>query len=115
MALDKSTDINDDAQLAVFSLAVNNQFEVTEELLCVKTMQGRITAKDVFEQPCDAIEHAGLSWKSLRGIIHLFYKITLFRFLLKLYSVFCFVLFVCSLVNNYAIQLYKSGAVQHLH
>ena len=68
MALDESTDINDDAQLAVFSLAVNNQFEVTEELLCVKTMQGCTTTNDVFEQLCDTIEHAGLSWKSLRGI-----------------------------------------------
>ena len=65
MALDESTDINDDAQLAIVFCGVNNQFEVTEELLCVKTMQGRTTAKDVFEQLCDAIEHAGLSWKSL--------------------------------------------------
>ena len=48
-------------QLAIFSYGVNNQFEVTEELLCVKTMQGRTTAKDVFDQLCDAIEHAGLS------------------------------------------------------
>ena len=75
MALDESTDINDNAQLAIYFRGVNNQFEVTEELLCVKTMQGRTTAKDVFEQLCDAMEHAGLSLKSLRGIIHLFYKI----------------------------------------
>ena len=75
MALDESTDVNDYAQLAIFVRGVNNQFEVTEELLCVKTMQGRTTAKDVFEQLCDAMEHAGLSLKSLRGIIHLFYKI----------------------------------------
>ena len=68
MALEESTDINDNAQLVIFVRGVNNQFEVTEALLCVKTMQGRTTAKDVFEQLCDAIEHAGLSWKSLRGI-----------------------------------------------
>ena len=64
MALDESTDINDNAQLAIYFRGVNNQFEETEELLCVKTC----TAKDIFEQLCDAIEHAGLSWKSLRGI-----------------------------------------------
>ena len=52
----------------IFVYGVNNQFEVTEELLCVKTMQGRTTAKDVFEQLFDAMEHAGLSLKSLRGI-----------------------------------------------
>ena len=75
MALDESTAINYNAQLAIYFRGVNHQFEVTEELLCVKTMQGRTTAKDVFEQLCDAIEHAGLSLKSLRGIIHLFYKI----------------------------------------
>ena len=65
VALDESTDINDNAQLAIFFCGVNIQFEVTEELLCVKTMQGRTTAKDIFEQLCDAIEHAGLVWKSL--------------------------------------------------
>ena len=47
VALDESTDINDNAQLVIFVRGVNN--EVTEELLYVKTMQGRTTAKDVFE------------------------------------------------------------------
>ena len=32
MALDESTDINDNAQLAIFLSGVNNLFEVTEEL-----------------------------------------------------------------------------------
>ena len=68
VGLDESTDINHNAQLAIFVRDVNNQFEVTEELLCVKTMKGRTTAKDVFEKLCDATEHAGLSWKSLQGI-----------------------------------------------
>ena len=63
VALDYSTDIN--AQLSIIFRGVNNQFEVTEELLCVKTMQGRTTANDVLEQLCDAIEHAGLSWKTV--------------------------------------------------
>ena len=48
MALDESTDINDNAQLAIFVCGVNKLFEVTEELLCVKTMQCLTTAKDVF-------------------------------------------------------------------
>ena len=41
---------------------------MAEELLCVKTMQGRTTAKDLFEELFDTMEHSGLSWKSLRGI-----------------------------------------------
>ena len=56
---------NDNAQLAIFVRGAKNQFEVTEELLCVKTMQGRTTAEDGFEQLCDTIEHAGLPLKSL--------------------------------------------------
>ena len=56
--------MNDNAQLAIFFPFFNNQFEVTEEFLCVKTMQGRTTAMDVYEQLCDAIEHAGESWKN---------------------------------------------------
>ena len=53
----EQTDISDNAQLAIFFCGVNNQFKVTEELLRVKAMQGCTTAKDVFVQLCDAIDH----------------------------------------------------------
>ncbi|XP_016097781.1 general transcription factor II-I repeat domain-containing protein 2B-like [Sinocyclocheilus grahami] len=68
VALDESTDITDSAQLAIFIRGINDQFEVTEELLSLCPMHGRTTAKDIFQQLCDAIEHAGLLWNRLVGI-----------------------------------------------
>ncbi|XP_016327429.1 LOW QUALITY PROTEIN: general transcription factor II-I repeat domain-containing protein 2-like [Sinocyclocheilus anshuiensis] len=68
VALDESTDITDSAQLAIFIRGINDQFEVTEELLSLCPMHGRTTAKDIFQQLCDAIERAGLPWNRLVGI-----------------------------------------------
>ncbi|XP_026116348.1 general transcription factor II-I repeat domain-containing protein 2B-like [Carassius auratus] len=68
VALDESTDITDSAQLAIFIRGINDQFEVTEELLSLCPMHGRTTAKDIFQQLCDAIERAGLLWNRLVGI-----------------------------------------------
>ncbi len=68
MALDESTDKTDTAQLAIFIRGINEQVEVTEELLSLCPMHGRTTAKDIFQQLCDAIEQAGLPWSRLVGI-----------------------------------------------
>ncbi len=68
MALDESTDKTDTAQLAIFIRGINDQFEVMEELLSFCQMHGRTTAKDIFQQLCDSIEHAGLPWSRLVGI-----------------------------------------------
>ncbi len=68
MALDESTDKTDTAQLAIFIRGINEQFEVTEELLSLCPMHVRTTAKDIFQQLCDAIERAGLPWSRLVGI-----------------------------------------------
>lgn len=68
VALDESTEITDSAQLAIFIRGINDQFEVTEELLSLCPMHGCTTAKDIFGQLCDAIEHAGLPWNRLVSI-----------------------------------------------
>jgi hypothetical protein len=65
VALDESTDKTDTAQLAIFIRGINDQFEVTEELLSLCPIHGRTTAKDIFQQLCDAI---GLPWSRLVGI-----------------------------------------------
>ncbi|KAF1388875.1 hypothetical protein PFLUV_G00067390 [Perca fluviatilis] len=39
-----------------------------EELLTVNPMNGHTTAQEIFQQLCDAIENAGLSWKRFVGI-----------------------------------------------
>ncbi len=68
VALDESTDKTDTAQLAIFIRGINEQVEVTEELLSLCPMHGRTTAKYIFQQLCDAIERAGLPWSRLVGI-----------------------------------------------
>ncbi|XP_056121755.1 general transcription factor II-I repeat domain-containing protein 2-like [Rhinichthys klamathensis goyatoka] len=68
VALDESTDKTDIAQLAIFIRGINEQFEVTEELLSLCPMHGRTTANAIFQQLCDAIERAGLPWNRLVGI-----------------------------------------------
>ncbi|XP_060914195.1 general transcription factor II-I repeat domain-containing protein 2-like [Labrus mixtus] len=68
VALDESTDKTDTAQLSIFIRGINDQFEVTEELMSLCAMHGRSTAKDIFQQLSDAIERAGLPWNRLVGI-----------------------------------------------
>lgn len=60
VALDESTDINDDAQLAIFVRGVNGCFEVTEELLSLSPMHARTPTNNIFQKLSDTIEHAGL-------------------------------------------------------
>ena len=47
---------------------VDNNFEVTEELVTVIPMHGQTTAQGIFCQLCDAIVDAGLPWKWFAGI-----------------------------------------------
>ncbi|KAK7879843.1 hypothetical protein WMY93_033491 [Mugilogobius chulae] len=68
VALDESTDKTDHAQLAIFIRGINNQFEVTGELLSMCPMHGRTTAKDLFEELSGSLERAGLPWDKLTGI-----------------------------------------------
>lgn len=65
VALDVTTDI---AQLAIDVRSVDENFEVTEELLTVIPMHGQTTAQEIFHQLCDAIENAGFPWKRFVGI-----------------------------------------------
>lgn len=68
IALDESTDITDNAQLAIFIRGVDDKFEVTEELLSLCPMYGHNTAKDIFQQRCGAIERLSVPWNRLVGI-----------------------------------------------
>lgn len=54
VALDKSTDINDMSQLDISVLSVNDQFEITEEVLSMNPLQGCTIAKGVFQLLCDS-------------------------------------------------------------
>lgn len=68
LALDESTDVTDTAQLAIYIRGVDNNFDVTEELLSLIPMHGQTTGQEIFRQLCDSIEDAGLQWKRLAGI-----------------------------------------------
>ena len=49
LALDESTDIDDDAQLPIFVRGISENFEITEELLSVESMKNTTTGEDIFE------------------------------------------------------------------
>ena len=51
VALDETTNITDTAQLAIYVRGVDDNFEVTEELLTVFPMHGQTTAQEI--QLCD--------------------------------------------------------------
>lgn len=68
LALDESTNVTDMTQLAIYVRSVDNNFEVTEELLTVIPMHGQTTGQEIFRQLCDSIEDAGLQWKRLARI-----------------------------------------------
>lgn len=48
MALDKSTDIKDTAQLLVFSRGISENFELTEEFLDTESLKGKTRGKGDF-------------------------------------------------------------------
>lgn len=68
VALDETTDITDTAQHAIYVHGVDDNFGLMEEFLTVIPIHGQITAKEIFHQLCDAIENAGLPWKSFVGL-----------------------------------------------
>lgn len=50
VALDESTDITDTAQLLIFIRGVDDNFCVTEELACMRSLKGTTKGSDIFEQ-----------------------------------------------------------------
>lgn len=63
VALNESTDITDNAQLAIYACGVDKSFEVTEQFLTVIPVHGQTTSREIFGQLCDAIMDAGLPRK----------------------------------------------------
>lgn len=52
VALDKSTDVTDNVQLAIYVQGVDDSFEVMEELLTVISMHGHKTGQGIFCPLC---------------------------------------------------------------
>ncbi|GBL90748.1 General transcription factor II-I repeat domain-containing protein 2A [Araneus ventricosus] len=50
IAMDESTDINDIAQLVLFIRGVDENFEITEELACMRSLKGTTKGCDIFRE-----------------------------------------------------------------
>lgn len=68
ICLDESTDMTDTAQLAIFVRGVDNDFNITEELLKLASMKGTTTGIDIFEEVKDALKENNLGFLKLTGI-----------------------------------------------
>jgi len=64
-AVDESTDVSDTAQLSIFIRVVDEDFNVTEELLDLVPMYGITKSADIFGSYEDAIDKHKLDWAKM--------------------------------------------------
>ena len=72
-ALDESTDIEDTAQLLMFIRGIDENFEITEELLSLEHLKDTTTGHDLFENVENCLDRSGLpciSWQALQQMVH---------------------------------------------
>ncbi|GBP72034.1 General transcription factor II-I repeat domain-containing protein 2 [Eumeta japonica] len=65
MALNKSTDLSDTAQLTIFIRGVDKEFTVTEEFLALQPLKGTTTREDIFNEVQKVFTSFGLPWSKL--------------------------------------------------
>ena len=73
LALDESTDIGDTAQLLVFIRGIDENFEITEELLSLEHLKDTTTGQDLFENVENCWTDLGylcISWQALQQMVH---------------------------------------------
>ena len=73
LALDESTDIYDTAQLLVFIRGIDENFEITEELLSLEHLKDTTTGQDLFESVENCLDRSGylcISWQALQQMVH---------------------------------------------
>ena len=68
LTLDESTDISDIAQLCIFVRGIDTEFNVTEDLLSLRSMKGTCTGDDIFCECNAALTEANLSYEKLVGV-----------------------------------------------
>ena len=68
LALDESTDIEDTAQLLVFIREIDENFEITEELLSLEHLKDTTTGQDLFESVENCLDRSGLPLHKLANI-----------------------------------------------
>ena len=68
LALDERTDIGDTAQLLVFIRGIDENFEITEELLSLEHLKDITTGQDLFESVENCLDRSGLPLHKLASI-----------------------------------------------
>ncbi|XP_027140791.1 general transcription factor II-I repeat domain-containing protein 2 [Larimichthys crocea] len=69
LACDESTDASDTAQLLIFLRGVDNEMNVTEELLDLRSLKSQTRGTDLFSSVCAAVDDMQLPWNKISGII----------------------------------------------
>uniref|UniRef100_H0XX58 DUF4371 domain-containing protein n=1 Tax=Otolemur garnettii TaxID=30611 RepID=H0XX58_OTOGA len=65
LALDKSGDVCDSAQLLIFIRGMNMNIEVAEELAALQSIKGTTTGEDIYEKVCQTVNGLELDWTKL--------------------------------------------------
>ena len=68
LALDKSCDERDTAQLLIFLRGITTDFKITGELAAMQSMKGTTTGSDLFTEVNACVEKLGLKWDKLAGV-----------------------------------------------
>ncbi|XP_053453286.1 general transcription factor II-I repeat domain-containing protein 2-like [Nycticebus coucang] len=71
LALDKSNDVRDSAQLLIFIIFIhgmNDYFEVTEELAVLQSIKGTTIGKDIYEKFCQTVNSLEQDWAKLASV-----------------------------------------------
>ena len=68
LALNESNDIKDTAQLLIFIRGINDNFEITEELLAMESLKGQIRGEDLFIKLSGVIDKFKLPWSKLENV-----------------------------------------------
>ncbi|XP_029656857.2 general transcription factor II-I repeat domain-containing protein 2-like [Octopus sinensis] len=68
IALDESTNIQDTAQLLIYIRGIDENFEITEELLSMESLKDTATGKDLFNSVINSSIRSGLTLNKLASI-----------------------------------------------
>ena len=69
IACDESTDRSDTAQLLIFLRGVDDDMNITEELLDLQSLKGQTRVEDLFVSLCSAVDNMKLPWNKISGIV----------------------------------------------
>ncbi|KAI5150109.1 hypothetical protein ENBRE01_1306 [Enteropsectra breve] len=68
LALDESTDITDTAQLLIFIRGISAEFEITEELASLNSINGTTKGENIFLEVEKTLKKHDLKWNQLKSI-----------------------------------------------